>query len=554
VPEPGWGASVEQVIHDLEAMNHSTERDFLAIGEKLMGFRSAARQIAADMAALTDLISGEHSQNASSALNRLLEHAAAMDGRIEHSGRALQQVRDLSGSIRGAFGGLPHTVAVFRTLCTLTRIETSRLGNSSAGFGDLAAEASPLSEMIRSRGEGVLEASSLLDLGVRSAMQSGTELRARQLAELPALISQVRDGLKAFEERRQRAIEVSARQAAQYEGLCDAIERVVTSLQFHDITRQQVEHVVEALRRLPPQSDTAGPILKLQAAQLAATQATFRSSIEVMENDLEGFAADVQEMTEASRSLMDMSGMSSGGQDSFFLHMESHFAAILTMLGNCATTQSEMDSTVARLESTIARMRDSVSEINSIGIKIHRISVNAALQATHIGVGGEPLNVIAEVMLRLALESSNSSDSAAASLHAMSDAVRRASGDAAEKVTGIAEIMDAISELHASSVSSCSRVHELVTLGERLAREIGPVRAGFTAGTLFSEVINHARAELGHIANHQDFEGADAELAMEALAKQYTMQAERDVHEAVVSGITAVKQGSSDLGDNVELF
>ena len=60
-----WQVVVDQVIADLESLNRSTERDFLAVGEKLMEFRSTARQIASDMAALTGLISGEHGRNAS---------------------------------------------------------------------------------------------------------------------------------------------------------------------------------------------------------------------------------------------------------------------------------------------------------------------------------------------------------------------------------------------------------------------------------------------------------------------------------------------------------
>jgi hypothetical protein len=67
---------------------------------------------------------------------------------------------------------------------------------------------------------------------------------------------------------------------------------LVTSLQFHDIKRQQVEHIVGALRKLrggnpdsPPKD--AQVIISLQSAQLAGTAATFASSIERMERDLE---------------------------------------------------------------------------------------------------------------------------------------------------------------------------------------------------------------------------------------------------------------------------
>ena len=123
---------------------------------------------------------------------------------MQESSRAaktLARVHDHSCRIRLAFGGLRNTVAVFRTLCTLTRIETSRLGSSGADFGDLAAEVGPLSESIQASGEGVLEASSRLDQCVQSAIRSASDLRVRQLKELGALIAGVVDSLEAFEEQ-----------------------------------------------------------------------------------------------------------------------------------------------------------------------------------------------------------------------------------------------------------------------------------------------------------------------------------------------------------------
>src|ERR1700719_511930 len=74
----GWAAALERIIADLEGLNGRTERDFLAVGEKLMESRSTARRIASDMTALTELVSGEHSRNASHALTRMLEHSREM--------------------------------------------------------------------------------------------------------------------------------------------------------------------------------------------------------------------------------------------------------------------------------------------------------------------------------------------------------------------------------------------------------------------------------------------------------------------------------------------
>ena len=573
-------AALDRVIADLETLNHSTERDFLEVGGKLMEFRSAARRMASDLSAITELISGEHGRNASHALAKMLEHSKAMDARIEQRGQELGEVRDLSNQIRQAFRGLPNTVSVFRTLCTLTRIETSRLGGVAADLGDLAAEVGPLSESIQSSGGGVLEASHQLDRDVRSAIRSGAELRARQLQELPALIAGVIESLRSFEERKEQAALASARQAAQHASVCRAMDDVAGSIQFHDITRQQIEHVLEALRQLSSQwkgcrgKTGALPlgvraIPALQSSQLSDAAGIFAASVERLQSDLGSIAAEIEEMADASRSLM---GLSGGERDSFFARMEGQFAAILKILANCTTAQSELESTADSLQKAIASMRHSVAEIRATEIRIHRISINATIRATHLGVPGLALNVIAGVMQRLALDSSRITEEVSGLLVAMSEAAGRVpNGSGVESVTGqvATEMQQAVGELHASSESSFQLVNGIAALGARLAGDIGAVRNAFSAGRLFASVTRKACAHLQAIAAQfgpapLDSSGTHRSRELETLASHYTMQRERDVHEAVARGLAippaastyapgaALKEG--DLGANVDLF
>jgi len=575
--ESDLGIVVDQDIADLEDLNRSTERDFLAVGEKLMEFRSTARQIASDMSALTELISGAHGRNASTALTKMLEHSRGMDAGIEQSGRTLARVHDHACRVRLAFGGLRNTVAVFRTLCTLTRIETARLGSSGADFGDLAAEVGHLSESIQASGEGVLEASSRLDQCAQSAIRSASDLRVRQLKELGGLIAGVVDSLEAFEDRRRQAAETSAREAAHYEALCNAVDGVVRSVQFHDITRQQVEHVVEALGQLRSACESSGQgsvpagaraILALQSSQLGSAAELFAASMEGMEHDLENIGLRVQEMANASQALM---GISMDDQNSFFLQMESQFTAILKTLATCAAAKREVESTAASLEQTISSMRDSVGEIRSIEIRIQRIATNATIRATHIGTAGNALNVIAEVMQRLALDSNASTEDVAETLAAMSDAAKSVSGGAGgDSVPNevIGEMQRAVLGLHTSSECSFSRVNQISALGARLAEDIGVVRNGFSAGMLFAQVADRARRELARLgakAGSESLKGVEdaPSQQLESLTKRYTMQMERDVHEAL-TGVAAIAPGPADapgvtlaeddLGDNVELF
>ena len=538
------------------------------------------------MAAITKLISGERARRTSEALTRLLEHSREMNARIAQEGQSLAGVRDLSRRVRLAFAGLRNTVAVFRTLCTQTRIETSRLGSAGADFGDLADEVRPLSESIQSSGEGLLEAASRLDRSVDSAIRSGSELRDTQLKELPSLIASVISSLQSFEERRQRAHEASVRQAEQNEAVCEAIDDLVKSIQFHDITRQQIEHVMLALGQVRSECQAPGgkwsspppgaqAVLTLQCAQLSSAERVFSSSIKRMECDLEGIAVRVRDMAEASRALM---GISGDEQESFFLQMEGCLTAILKGVSTCSAAESEIRARAHGLEQTIARMAESVQEIRGIELQIRRIAINATIRAAHIGAAGNALDVIAEVMHRIALDSTRNTEDAAAALDSMTDATNRVRGGSGSTASDgssdtadiVGQMRSTILELHSSSESSFSRVNQIAALGSQLVDDLDSVRSGFSAGPLFAEVVTRSRKELERIAAEAgpSFLGNHVEVTptrcLEDLATQYTMQMERDVHESVTRDApipsSALRESSrvslddEDFGDNVELF
>ena len=548
-----WSAGLDGVIAGLENLNRSTERDFLAVGEKLMEFRGCARRIASDMAALTGLTSGEQGRDVAQALECVLEHSRAIRARVEESGESLENVRALARGLRQTFSGLANTVATFRTLCTLTRIETSRLGATSAGFADLAEEVRPLSESIQASGELVLAAAATLDQGVEMALRNALRLRDEQLRELPDLIAAVREGMQAFTAQQQRAAESTARQAAQYEELCAAVDDLVHSIQFHDITRQQIEHVIEALRPLPGGERPGRSLVALQSSQLQSAARVFASAVEGIERDLNAVAARLESMAEASLSL---TGGSEHEHGSFFERMEVCFSAVLQAVAACAAADAEMPRTVHTIEELAARMGASIAQIGSVEIRIQRIAVNATIRSAHIGAGGDPLSVIAGFMQNIVADSGGRTQGAVHTLAGIGDAARRLSRaeDPQPGSDGACRLLQrAIPEMHSASELSFCRVKQIVDTGARLAADIHELRSSFAAGALVAGVLQRACSELDCIASLLPADGDEAS-GLEHLAGRYTMQTERDVHQQALQGSPAGTVTEEALGDNVELF
>ena len=348
---------------------------------------------------------------------------------------------------------------------------------------------------------------------------------------------------------------------------------MVGCLQFHDITRQQIEHVVEALEqlrsgsgRIQPQSRT---ILAIQSSQLASAAALFDSSMERTEQSLENMVTSVRTVTEASRSLM---GVSAGERDSFFLDMEARFTRILDLLRMCMAEQVEMEKTVSSLEVTMAAMSKSVNEIGQLELRIQRIATNAVIRAVHLGDAGDGLNVIAEIMGRLAVDSSHGTEDASRAVQSMLEEAAKVREGAARRLAErdegavglIAEMRGAILGLHTSGEQSFSRVSSIASSGDLLVKEIEGLQAGFSARELVARVAGKARADLETLAGPAAA-GTHPAGDLEHLARRYTMQTERDVHDAVAlgtalagssvpAGQTAASLLDEGLGDNVELF
>jgi hypothetical protein len=559
-------AALAEAIANLRTMNRRTEDDFLAVGAKLEEFLGTARHISADMAALAQLISAEAGQRTTEVLGQVLDRSKQGEARAQAGTLALAAVDEAIRRIQRTFAGFGETVAMFHVLASLARIETARLGSAGADFGNLAAEVKSLTGSIESSGQGILEASAVLSERMQTAISRAAGLRARELRELPGLIGEVLDSLGSLEERHARARETSSRQSADYEEVSHAIGDLITSIQFHDVTRQQIEHVADALANLiaGDGSNTAS-VLMLQSSQLAHTERVFLAAVERIERALEEIAARVDAMSEASRTLL---GVSADERDSFFLHMESRFTAILRILEGSEQTVEETRTTLGDLHEASERIRVSATQVRDVEIRIRRLALNATIRATEIGEAGNALGVLAEVMHRLAVDSGAIADEVSEAL----DGVRRRDGQpgdgeesaSQDGVDGLrSDLRQTILDLHSTSESGFSRLNEIVTLSRRLRDGILSVRTGFSAGALFAETFRRVQAALLEAARQAGLSQA-AEPGLERFAQSYTMQAERDVHESVVAGASACASPvaetaiavaeQEDMGDNVELF
>src|ERR1035441_1302791 len=144
-------------------------------------------------------------------------------------------------------------------------------------------------------------------------MRNISALDEGQAEDLPSVISEVLASLSSLRDIQSRVHASSVRMGAQDDAISDAFKKLMVSIQFHDITRQQVEHVIEVLRRLCSESqevdkrssrDTGtAAVLALQSSQLSNAGEKFAASVQSLTSNLDDIAAHVSKIAEESRVL-----------------------------------------------------------------------------------------------------------------------------------------------------------------------------------------------------------------------------------------------------------
>jgi len=581
-----WTETLGRVISDLDLLNHDTEQYFLRIGGKLAEFIGAVNQISSELTTLATLISEEQGLRTSQALTSALDHSLAMGVNSEEANEVLCGMRNEADRLKHTLAKFNGTVSTFRMLGVLTRIETARLGSEGAEFSSMADDVKALAANVQARVENALGTAALMIPPLENALQKISALEEGQTKNLPAVISKVRVSLASFCDLQSVAHDSALRLGVQYDAISDAFKRLIVSIQFHDITRQQLEHVIDVLRRLYSESEegngsiSADPpgtatIVTLQSSQLADAAKKFAASVASIARSLDDIATHVLQMADESRKL---SGLSADEHDSFFVQIEQACTAILASLGQCAKTQAATRVTSSGLSETIGRMDESIQEIQAIEHQMQRMGMNARIEATQTGATGNALGVLAEAIQKLAFESRQRSDSLIEAVGSMRQAATRLSGPGEPAPSGessqdayLEGMRTAVAEMHSSSERSFAQIGQIIVRGTSLREELSKTSQSFSVGTLFAEAVSHAQKMLAEIgvavgsASMHGTEGLDRGLV--DFAKHYTMQAEIDVYESITRGVggpanVSVQAKQSELssketkglGDDVEFF
>lgn len=592
-----WLALITPAVNTLGKLAGTTEDEFLLIGSRMQDFYLRSSGITAMANRLAESVSGDQTRLLIERLRRMMSdmeaYLARARSRSAENFRALELILELLDQVSRPLEGFQKIYKVLRMLSTSTKIESSRLGESGSGFLTLALDVERLSHLVNEKSSGIMEQSRLLEGmigGHLRAVRAGEAAQDREMSDVLAITSRSLDELISVNDSCGSFGSLISSVSGEVSG---NIGSVVSSMQMHDMTRQQVEHIVEALDRLTTRlqdhetavSDhagyrklivEAGDVCELQSAQLRYASSELGGAVCVIVDNLRGVAGKLALMASETLSTTGVAD-STGG--SFMDAMSRGMATATSVLAKCAQSDRDMSATLAKVADTMQEVTGFVTDIEDIGSEIDLIALNAQVKAAHTGSEGAALGVLAEAIKRLSVDAVNQTDTVSRTLLQVKQSTARLFREATGEMERLGASVAAMEEDLGGIMAALGGMNdELMGLLTGLNSSVGALTddieqatGGIDVHERVARMTDEAMAALDRIVvMARELEPTSPEFKenLRHMEERYTMQSERHIHEAIArkrgggAGIeaepvlwdTATASGDSEFGDNVDLF
>ena len=581
----GWRHTLQWVEDELDNLGESTEDEFLGVGAKLQGFYQRTEEISELSKTVGALLAGEKSASFIEGFNGVVRRIKMLESESRQSARALQRLMDIMSSIGGQLHGFHKTVRSLRVLCVSNRIESARLGNKDIGFNDLTDEVDKLASEIEDKSAHLKVQSESLSELVGGALSRVTSIEDRQRGQVVVILNSAMASLESLVQRHAESSASVAQIGTRYEGISQSIGEIVSSMQFHDITRQRVEHAREAIKGVcgqgRPNKDSrreedreawnrdtrvvqreqganggsrrheaqrqlglAAGICQLQVAQLRSAKDALIAAVSDIIENLRGVAELVAEIV---RETQRMAGAADETGKTFLAEVEASFSQVTSSFSAYAEADRELSSVMGSLGETLEEMSSFAGEIEVVGERIKLIALNAVVKASHFGEEGATLGVLAKSIHQLSMETRERTGTVGSTLRSMTSEAKTLRENTANDEAGgngMRELQQFMATLLADLQMTNGNTTDLLTQmnekGHALSEDILRVLDSITVHRRIERVINDVVSELEEvvataqsiISPKERIEPAEHMTSLEAF---YTMQHEREVHRSIVA-------------------
>jgi methyl-accepting chemotaxis protein len=551
----------------LQAVLVDAEREMELLGHDFEGLARETSRVLDAAGAIVGCAEGERmasvlprvQQLGTAATNFIRQRLEATEGILDTVKAEAGLLEQLTHLTRGQKGIVKET----EMLRVLTNIEVARLGEVGASFQYLAHE---LDDFSRS----VAESTNELTRHTDERRKAVEETRRTLAAELP----EMREGFGRIQASLENALSVVDRTLGQMfetpvrfrgcvEEVAGRVAGVVAAIQAHDITRQQIDHVKEALGMIAAGLEEEGASgsalragLTIQNYQLRNVQETVGGWLAQIRSCLHGIA-DI-----AASEIMSLSAVMVG--------QESALAAQLTHIESleeeCEAGDAKVQTSFAGISGLMQLVSEHLARSKSVRDRLQLLMFNSIIEASHLGTQADGILEISTSIKRISAvwgEITAQSEGATHRIGTLVDESRSTLETFSEGgYAGLREARSGTEEgleiLRQAAHCADLRGREIEAAVERLQARIAEIGgksdrlgAGFRRLDQVLEAIDRARQELDEEGPHGSF---DAQAVERQFGAHYTTEMERVVLRAALDGGPLPAAQQSFAGNSVELF
>lgn len=569
---------LQRMIPMLAEFGCREEAQFVEIGEALGAFLQRSRAIARCSDEVLNSLLRKEGDEILISLGELMDglenHINQLHMAASHHEESLQQVTVHIHRIEAPLQSLSKIIKILYSLSFSTKVESTQ-GNSVVVLDALAEDLKGLAIKINGKTDAVRDRLKIMLSLAQGAQDKTRVMAAVALRQARANLQQCRRLIDAVASRRAAVLTDVRLLHDDSDTISAAIDEVVSSVQFHDITRQQVEHVQIALQdfcgRMEQDSgadlfaaEVVG-LCRIQSAQLCHTRHDLVSAVVRMIGSLRSIAPAVDHLAKKTHRLSETTEAAGA---SLIGDIEPVLALVTSIIDEADQEDRQVTAAVDAVLNVLNELSQLLQEVESIGTEMKMISFNAGITAAHNLERGAGLGVIARSIQNLSSEVLGRTHEFANVYGQMESLARELSGGAnaflPQEVTGATQLNESVATFMARLQMMNKGVVQLMDNLDKealsLATDVVTTADKITIHIEAGKIIDPLVAELESLAEsvHVSSSPAGVPKVVDLSSRHYTMQSERRVHAEVRQSDSVVmespRQDRTGLGTNVELF
>lgn len=412
--------SLNEVCFKLDIILDNSEKEFLAIGSQLDKYLLRSREIVNLSSRIAAVFLGQELKKGIEELERLKkklsDDSTLSSGKIKSDGHELLLILEKVEQTVVMLYGFKKIVKHSRMLCSATRIESSRLGVGENGFNILAANVDVLSNLINDKSEILSKKTAYLLREIYKTTSNLIKIDKEHHYQSAMILNRVEISLKAFKMKWESFVKAEII-SKNYEQVNSDIYDIVTLIQIHDFTRQQIEAAKSELFEIKVKIEESYREYNLYDMNAILTNAhnVCNYHINQLDNTFKKFESAVlciilklKNVDESLTAILTESHRASEGnwesEEFSFQDVKKELALISEGLNNNINIKEQLTNSVASVITLIEDLTTSIVDIEDVGSDMEIVALNAIIKSARAGLKQSALGIIAESIKRLSVE------------------------------------------------------------------------------------------------------------------------------------------------------